>query len=97
MNIFGIWGDGDGGFISSVYDIFLEDGFFVCLSNIILGYNFLRIVLVCIGFCLLRVYVFVDNFYVWMNYIGYDFEVSVGFNQFMFGLDVDFYLRQCIF
>ncbi len=96
-NIPGIWGDGDGGFTSSAYDTFLEDGSFVRLSNITLGYNLPRTALARIGFRSLRVYASADNLYVWTNYTGYDPEVSVGFNQLTPGLDVDSYPRQRTF
>lgn len=93
-NFPGIWGDGDGGFNSDAYDTFVEDGSYIRLSNVTVGYNLPRAALARIGFRSARVYAAADNLYVWTNYTGYDPDVSVGFNQLTPGLDVDSYPRQ---
>ena len=93
----GIWGDGDGGFTSSAYNIFIEDGSFLRLSNITLGYSFPKTLLRKANIRSLRLYASVDNLYVWTDYKGFDPEVSVGFNQLTPGLDVDSYPRQRTF
>lgn len=93
----GIWGDGDGGFTSSAYDTYLEDGSFVRLSNITLGYNFPKSLIGRAGIRSVRVFASADNLYVWTNYTGYDPEVSVGANQLTPGLDTDSYPRQRTF
>jgi len=93
----GIWGDGDGGFTSSAYDTYLEDGSFVRLSNITLGYNIPKSVLMRANIRSVRIFASADNLYVWSNYTGYDPEVSVGANQLTPGLDTDSYPRQRTF
>ena len=92
-----IWGDGDGGFNSVTDDRLIEDGSFLRLSNITLGYSLPNSLLQRISFRSLRIYASVDNLYVWTDYTGFDPEVSVGFNQLTPGLDVDSYPRQRTF
>ena len=96
-DVVGIWGDGDGGFNSVIDTRLIEDGSFLRLSNITLGYNLPKALLQTISFRSLRVFASIDNLYVWTNYTGYDPEVSVGFNQLTPGLDVDSYPRQRTF
>lgn len=51
----------------------------------------------CIGFVGLIFFVFVNNVLVWINYIGFDFEVIMGENSLIFGIDNVRYLRGCEF
>ncbi len=56
---------------------FIEDGSFLRLQNISLGYNFPSDVTQRLGLAQLRLYGAADNVYVWTNYSGYDPDVSV--------------------
>jgi len=88
-----IWGDGDAGIAGNAYSSFVEDGSFLRLSNITLGYTIPQARIEKWGIRSFRVYVAGDNLHVWTNYSGYDPDVSVGFNQLTPGLDVDSYPR----
>jgi len=88
-----IWGDGDAGIAGNAYSSYVEDGSFIRLANITLGYKLSNDVAKSIGIKSLRLYVAVDNLYVWTKYSGYDPDVSVGNNQLTPGLDVDSYPR----
>ena len=74
----------------------VEDGSYLRLQNITLGYNlnakkvpFLR----KIGLSSLRVYFAADNLYVWTDYTGYDPEVNTNSSALMRGLDYCSYPR----
>lgn len=64
----------DGGY-GSTYMI--EDGSFLRLSNITLGYDLPTALVSRIGVSGLNIYVSADNLHVWTNYSGYDPEVSI--------------------
>jgi len=60
---------------------YVEDGSFLRLQNITLGYKLPLDVIKKVGLSSLRLYVAADNLYVWTNYSGYDPDVSVAFGQ----------------
>ncbi|TVR77938.1 MAG: TonB-dependent receptor [Saprospirales bacterium] len=59
-------------------DFFVEDGSFVRIQSLSLGYNFQRSLLDRIGFNQLRVYAKVDNVYTFTKYSGFDPTASTG-------------------
>ncbi|MEM9983570.1 MAG: SusC/RagA family TonB-linked outer membrane protein [Bacteroidota bacterium] len=67
-------------------DFFLEDGSFLRLRNVILGYTFNPGMLSKIGVDQLRVYASAQNAITWTQYTGFDPEVSSN-NPFNGGLD----------
>ncbi|TLX74348.1 TonB-dependent receptor [Labilibacter sediminis] len=62
-------------------DWVVEDGSFIRLQSINLGYNFPSRIARKIGIRSLKLYTVIDNVYVWTNYSGYDPEVSVATGQ----------------
>tara|TARA_R110002126_G_scaffold291634_1_gene454641 strand:+ start:521 stop:3820 length:3300 start_codon:yes stop_codon:yes gene_type:complete len=88
-----ILGYGDAGVSGNAYSEYVEDGSFLRLSNITLGYTLPRKVAKSIGVTSVRIYGAADNIYVWTNYTGYDPDVNVGNNQLTPGLDSDSYPR----
>lgn len=56
---------------------YIEDGSFLRLQNVTLGYNLPNLVTDKIGLSQLRFYFAADNVFVWTNYSGYDPDVSV--------------------
>lgn len=84
-----------GTFPNRVSTNYLEDGSFVRLSNVTLGYN---IPLANSKLRMARVYVAGENLYAWTNYSGYDPEVnSLGDNNTVFGVDMNAYPRARMF
>lgn len=77
----------------SLYSDYIEDGSYLRLSNITLGYEFPKRLKKDIGVKKFRIYGAIDNVFVWTNYSGYDPDVSVARNQLTSGLDVDSYPR----
>ncbi|MEL7531654.1 MAG: TonB-dependent receptor [Bacteroidota bacterium] len=67
-------------------DLFLEDGSFLRLRNVILGYSFPKTMLSKVGLGTLRIYVSAQNPITWTQYSGFDPEVASG-NPFNGGLD----------
>ncbi|MEL7340224.1 MAG: SusC/RagA family TonB-linked outer membrane protein, partial [Bacteroidota bacterium] len=67
-------------------DLFLEDGSFLRLRNVILGYSFPKTMLSKIGLGTLRIYVSAQNPITRTQYTGFDPEVASG-NPFNGGLD----------
>ena len=67
-------------------DFFLEDGSFLRLRNVILGYTFNPGMLQKIGVDKLRIYASAQNAITWTQYTGFDPEVSSN-NPFNGGLD----------
>lgn len=63
-----------------ISDRFIEDGTFIRLKNISLGYTFPELTTRKIGMDNLRVYVSGQNIVTWTDYTGYDPEVGA-FNQ----------------
>ena len=82
---------------SAAYARYIEDGSYLRLSNITLGYKLSKKISKSIGLKSVRLYGAVDNVYVWTNYSGFDPDVSVGRNQLTPGLDVDSYPRSRTF
>lgn len=67
-------------------DLFLEDGSFLRLRNVIFGYSLPRTVLNKVNIGKLRIYVSAQNPITWTDYTGFDPEVSSS-NPFNAGLD----------
>jgi len=63
---------------NQVSDRYVEDGSFLKLKTISLGYSFNKKLLDRTYFTQARVYLAAQNLYTWTNYSGYDPEVSVG-------------------
>ena len=72
--------------VNTATDYFLEDGSFVRLRNIILGYSLQNNLLDKIGIENFRVYINAQNAITWTNYSGFDPEVGSS-NPFNGGLD----------
>jgi len=62
-------------------DWIVEDGSFIRLQSINLGYNFPARIAKKIGLRSLKLYTAIDNVYIWTDYSGYDPEVSVARGQ----------------
>ena len=77
-------------------DLFLEDGSFLRLRNIILGYSFPTNMLQRVGIGRLRIFVSAQNPVTWTNYSGFDPEVASG-NPFNGGLDTGKYPISAIY
>ena len=77
----------------------IEDGSFVRLKTVALGYTFANGVLNKLGVSKARAYVSAQNLYSWSNYSGYDPEVSVRNSALMRGFDYSSYpkARTCTF
>jgi hypothetical protein len=69
----------------------IEDGSFVRINNLTLGYNFPIKTLVKLGISKLRIYATANNLAVITKYTGYDPEVSVSKNPLTPGLDYSAY------
>ena len=92
-----IWGFGDANTANVAIDNYVEDGSFLRLSNITLGYNIPSALASKATLANARVFVAVDNAFIITNYTGYDPDVNVGNNQLTPGLDFDSYPRQRVF
>jgi len=88
-----IWGYGDAGISGNAYSDYIEDGSYLRLSNITIGYTFPQDMTTQFGVKTFRIYGAVDNAFIWTNYSGFDPDVSVGNNQLTSGLDSDAYPR----
>ena len=87
----GIWGTTDGGVNRELIDTYIEDGSFIRLANITLGYRLPK------GFATTsnaRIFAAIDNAFILTDYSGYDPEVSIGNNPLTPGVDNDSYPRQ---
>jgi TonB-linked SusC/RagA family outer membrane protein len=62
--------------VSQVADIYIEDGSYVRLKNLTLGYSFSRGIISKIGAKQLRLYVSTQNIWTWTKYSGLDPEVN---------------------
>ncbi len=90
-----LWGTtgltyGGGGGSHSYY---IEDGSFIRLSNVTLGYNLPKNFVTRWKISNARIYFSGDNLFVWTKYSGYDPEVSVGFDALTPGIDWGAYPR----
>jgi len=88
-----IWGFADNSIGSDAFSTYVEDGSYLRISNISLGYNMSKDVISKLGVKTLRLNAAVDNAFLFTNYTGFDPDVSVGGNQLTPGLDVDSYPR----
>jgi TonB-linked SusC/RagA family outer membrane protein len=61
-------------------DRWIEDGSYLRISNISLGYTLPESVIKTVGFANAKIYATVQNVYTWTNYSGYDPEIGA-FNQ----------------
>ena len=84
---------GQAGISGVAYSDYVEDGSFLRLSNITLGYKFPKKMTESLGVKSFRLYAAADNIYVWTKYTGFDPDVGVGNNQLTPGLDTDSYPR----
>lgn len=88
----------DGQIRNSVYSRFVEDGSFLRLKNVTLGYSFPKQLIRKIFVQDLRFYVSAQNLFVVTNYSGYDPEVSMrASNPMTPGLDWGAYPRSKVF
>lgn len=73
----------------------VEDGSFLKLSNVTLGYTFPRTLLKKTGISKLRLYVTGSNLFTWTRYSGFDPEVSTRGNSLTPGVDFGAYPKSC--
>lgn len=59
-------------------DRYIEDGSFLRLKTVSLGYRFSKRLMKKVNLSKARIYASAQNIYTWTNYSGYDPEVSVG-------------------
>ena len=78
-------------------DYFLEDASFLRISNITFGYNIPDKFLSRIRVSGLKLYLSVDNAYVFTKYSGYDPEVSMSANPLTPGIDANPYPRARVY
>jgi TonB-dependent starch-binding outer membrane protein SusC len=71
----------------------VEDGSYLRLASVVLGYQIPAKVLSMAKISSIRVYASAENLYVWTNYSGYDPEVSMGRNPLNPGIDSNPYPR----
>lgn len=71
----------------------VEDGSFLRLKTVSVGYNFPRKMIKPLGISSLRVYMTGQNLYTWTSYSGYDPEVSVRRSALTPGFDYSAYPR----
>jgi TonB-linked SusC/RagA family outer membrane protein len=70
---------------------FIEDGSYLRIANVRLGYTFRPELISRLGVSNLRLYLNVDNLYVFSNYLGYDPENSTYSSALMSGMDFGAY------
>ncbi len=92
-DVAGIWGFADNKIGSDAYSTYIEDGSYLRISNITLGYSLPKDLVSKYGLKTLRFYAAVDNAFLFTKYSGFDPDVSVGTDQLTPGLDVDSYPR----
>lgn len=87
------YANGDPNENSGISNRFIEDGSYLRIQNITLGYNFTNILRTRLkGISRFRAYVSVQNLYTFTNYSGYDPEVGpVNGNVFLNGIDLGRY------
>ncbi len=81
-----------GAFTTESSSYYVEDGSYIRLKNIVLGYSFPQKFLKKIAINNLRIYASADNIFTLTNYSGYDPEVSY-WNTLLTGLDYTSYPR----
>ena len=72
--------------VQTATDLFLEDGSFLRLRNIVLGYSIKPVILKKTGITKCRLYISAENPFTWTKYTGFDPEVGSS-NPFEGGLD----------
>jgi TonB-dependent starch-binding outer membrane protein SusC len=87
----GVFGEIDSALVGNAISSSVEDGSYLRISNITVGYNFPKSFVKRINLNSFRLYSSIDNLYVFTKYSGYDPDVSVGSNQLTPGLDFDAY------
>jgi TonB-linked SusC/RagA family outer membrane protein len=92
-NIMSIRGDADGDLGNAANSTQIEDGSYLRMANVTIGYNLPKDILDKIGLRNMRIYAAGDNLFLISNYTGYDPDVSVGGNQLTPGQDADSYPR----
>lgn len=74
-----------------ISDIYIENGDYVKLQNITLGYD-LKLALPQMPFAQARIYVTAQNLYTFTNYSGMDPEIGYGYDEsWVSGIDLGFY------
>jgi TonB-linked SusC/RagA family outer membrane protein len=81
-------------FNSIARDLYIEDGSYLRIANVTLGYIMPRSIVERLGLSNVRIYGAVNNLHVFTNYSGWDPDVSVGNNPLTPGLDADSYPRE---
>jgi len=73
-------------------DLYLQDGDFLRISNISIGYDFVKLInLKCISQC--RLYASVQNAFTFTKYDGMDPEIGYGTSNWVSGIDLGYYPR----
>lgn len=73
-------------------DLYLQDGDFLRISNISIGYDFAKLInLKCISQC--RLYASVQNAFTFTKYDGMDPEIGYGTSGWVSGIDLGYYPR----
>lgn len=73
-------------------DLYLQDGDFLRISNISIGYDFAKLInLKCISQC--RLYASVQNAFTFTKYDGMDPEIGYGTSDWVSGIDLGYYPR----
>ena len=73
-------------------DLFIHDGSFLRISNITLGYDFVRLMKTKL-FSQARLYLQVQNAFTFTKYNGMDPEIGYGINGWASGIDLGYYPR----
>jgi hypothetical protein len=89
----GVFGSGGGNFSYYPSSWAIEDGSFLRLNNVTIGYTFRPHKIVS----RLRLYVTGNNLAIWTNYTGYDPEVSVASSGLTPGLDYSAYPKSRLY
>lgn len=83
------------GRIMKLFDCYVEDGFYLRMKNINLGYKFIFLFK---GIEFINLFVFVSNVFIILGYSWYDLDVNFfGSDVFCCGVDLFLYLSSCIF
>jgi len=82
-----------GGGSTRLYNEIIEDGLFLRINNVSLGYTFPKKWLNTLKIANARIYLTAYNLYVFTKYSGYDPEVSIGNNPLTPGIDASAYPR----
>ncbi|HUC80767.1 MAG TPA: TonB-dependent receptor [Flavisolibacter sp.] len=91
------YGSGAGAYSYSPHSWAIEDGSFLRINNVTLGYTLPTGSVSKMGISRLRFYVTANNLAVFTKYTGYDPEVSVGSNGLTPGLDYSAYPKSRLF